>query len=414
MEKKTMKNNTLIKAAFFIFLAGLFVITGCSDKDDEVISLADNGSDEEILLLVEEAYDDYIVKYPGFPGGFAVYVIYGDHKFLAHKGVGASLTDSHHFRAQSTTKTFTATGIMLLQQRGLLNINHGVVDTIPGMGIPYLPATNAYDIPYKDKITIWQLLNHTAGVFDLVNSDEGEGFLDALFQINPDSTVTIDVMTSFIAGNQLYHFFPGTSWHYSNSGYQLLVKIIERVSGKTYRQFMRDEFIIPLALNETSFPDRGDEQTLPAPYVDTWFWGLGMTINQTEQNMSANVGEGNMISSARDLGRFYHLLLQGKAGVSMLNVSAYMLNFVPTSPTSSTSYGAGLYHYKNLGYGHGGDGSGFTIRCFTDPDKDFTILAFFNCWNYKDGPGDLSYFKDQQFILLNMLYEVKEIVTTGK
>lgn len=70
-----------------------------------------------------------------------------------------------HFRAASTTKTFTAAAIMLLDQRGLLKIDDLLTAAMPGAsGQPYLPATAGFAIPYKGQITIRQLLQHRAGV----------------------------------------------------------------------------------------------------------------------------------------------------------------------------------------------------------------------------------------------------------
>src|SRR5690606_4107092 len=199
---------------------------------------------------------------------------------------------------------------------------------------------------------------------------------------------------------------------YSNSGYQLLAKIIERVSGKSYRQFMEDALIKPLQLNETSFPDMGTEQTLSEPYIESWACLPDENINLTFQNMSASVGEGNIITSFRDLCKFYHLLLNGKAGINMALLSNYMMACVPTSPVSKTGYGMGLFHYNDLGYGHGGDGSGISVKCYTDPANDFTVLVFTNGWNFINGPDDMSLLEEQSSILQNLMYDVRKLVLT--
>lgn len=170
---------------------------------------------------------------------------------------------------------------------------------------------------------------------------------------------------------------------------------------------MTDEFVIPLGLTDTSFPDQGSDQTIPGPFVDSWAWVEGQSYNLTEQNMSANVGEGNMITSARDMSKFYQLLLKGEARVDIAHVSKYMMDCRLISPISTVGYGPGLFHYVNLGFGHGGDGAGFTVRCFTDPYSEFTVLGFFNCWNYKEGLGDRSYFNETDELLWNLLYRVK-------
>lgn len=401
--------NAKLKLIFLTFL--LVTFFSCSDKATEPDDKTDdNVLNEKIQLLVDQTYDDYLLENPGFPGGFAVRVIYGDETGFGHKGFCDNFSESSHFRGQSTTKTFTAAGLALLYQRDLLHFESLVTDTIPGKEIPYLPDTQAYDIPFKDQITIWQLLHHTAGVYDLVNHSDGAAFLENIFAQNPDSTVTIDMMTSYISEHQKYEFEPGESWTYSNSGYQLLAKIIERVSGKSYRQFMEDEFVYPLELLETSFPDMGYEQNIPAPFLDSWAWLSEESINLTVQNMSANIGEGNIITSPRDLSKFYNLLLKGEAGIEMAYVGNYMMSCVPTSQITSCGYGMGLFHYLNLGYGHGGDGSGISVKCYSDPTNNFTIFVLTNCWNFCNGPDDLGPLEEQNTLLHNLMFETKDLI----
>src|SRR6056297_1141270 len=170
-----MRNSKLKLILLAIVLVTIF---SCSDNptEPEISSL-----NERIQTLVDQTYADYLVENPGFPGGFAVRVIYGDKTGFVHKGFSDNFSQNSHFRGQSTTKTFTAAGIMLLYQRGLLHLNSLVTDTIPGKEIPYLPNTQVFDIPFKDQITIWQLLNHTAGVYDLINHPDGAAFLENIF-----------------------------------------------------------------------------------------------------------------------------------------------------------------------------------------------------------------------------------------
>ncbi|MCF8303281.1 MAG: beta-lactamase family protein [Bacteroidales bacterium] len=402
--------KTFLPRTFLINLLVIFLFFASCTKYEDDIQPDNTRLNEKIQALTDQTYADYLAEYPGFPGGFAIRVMHNDETGFGHQGFADNFSESIHFRGQSTTKSFTAAGIVLLYQRGLLHFDSLVTAPIPGKDIPYLPDTEGYNIPFKDKITIWQLLNHTAGVYDLINHSDGAGFLDSIFSQNPEFTMTIDLMTSYISEHGKFEFEPGEGWVYSNSGYQLLAKIIERVSGKSIRQFMEDEFIKPLALNETSFPDMGNEQTIPEPYLDSWAWLSGEPVNLTTQNMSANVGEGNIITSARDLSKFYQLLLSGQAGIKMAYVSNYMMACVPISQINSTGYGMGLFNYKNLGYGHGGDGSGISVRCYADPANNFTVFVLTNCWNFNNGENDMSLLQEQSLLLHNLMFETKKLV----
>lgn len=402
--------ETFLSKTLLITLLVIFIILSACKKNEDDIQPDNNALSEKIQTLANQKYADYLEEYPGFPGGLAIQVIYGNETGFGHKGFDDNFSEASHFRGQSTTKTFTAAGIVLLYQKGLLHFDSTVNAMIPGKEIPYLPDSEEYAIPFKDQITIWQLLNHTAGVYDLVNQPDGALFLDSIFSQNPEFTVTIDLMTSYISEHQKYAFEPGEDWSYSNSGYQLLAKIIERVSGKTYQQFLEDEFIHPLGLNETSFPDKGSEQSIPDPFVESWVWLSGESINLTSQNMSANVGEGNIITSPRDLSKFYKFLLSGEAGIHMAYVTNYMMACVPISQINSTGYGMGLFHYKNLGYGHGGDGAGISVKCYSDPVSNLTIFVLTNCWNFSNGPDDMGPLQKQNLFLHELMYETRKLV----
>ena len=115
-----------------------------------------------------------------------------------------------------------------------------------------------------------------------------------------------------------------------------------------------------------------------------------------------------MISTTADLNKFFKLLINGDAGISSLNVNNYMMDCRPMSDIGSVSQGGGLEYFNNLGFGHGGDGTGFTIRSFYDPANDFMITGFFNCWNYSEGVDYADLFKEQQYLLYELLYEAKK------
>jgi len=136
-------------------------------------------------------------------------------------------------------------------------------------------------------------------------------------------------------------------------------------------------------------------------------WAFDQIFDLTEQNMTYDIGDGNMISSTEDLNKFLKLLINGDAGISSLNVNNYMMDCRPISDIGAVSVGFGLEYYNNLGYGKGGDGAGFTIRSFYDPSNNIMITGLFNCWNYKDGENDASYFMEQQYLLYHLLYETK-------
>jgi len=106
----------------------------------------------------------------GYPsaGGAVLYVSTPAGAYFASAGM-ENASPGIHFRIASNTKTFTAAAVMLLQQRGLLDIDDVLTANILGTTTPYAPDSASYAIPYKGSITIRQLLGHKAGVFDVTN-----------------------------------------------------------------------------------------------------------------------------------------------------------------------------------------------------------------------------------------------------
>jgi len=189
--KQTMKNRFTI-FMIYISLVGIVFTTSCKKDDETDIKPETNNVESILKSLIDSTYDNYITEYPGYVGGYTVQVLSKKGNAFYQRGVGDGLTNGVHFRGQSTTKTFTAAGIMLLHQRGLLNFKARIVDTIPGTNMPYIPATPEFNIPYKDEITIAQVMGHRAGIFDVANDPvNGVEYIDAVLDTAPAQYLSI-------------------------------------------------------------------------------------------------------------------------------------------------------------------------------------------------------------------------------
>ena len=330
-------------------------------------------------------------RYAGAPGGLTAIMITPTHEYFASTVAGAGA--GTHFRGASTTKTFTAAAIMLLDQRGALRIDDVVTGPMPGSTKPYLPATPGYDIPYKSQITIRQLLGHRAGVFDVGNNDipanvaapyAGRRYVDWVTETQgEDHTFTLDEMVGVVAQNQLFTDPPGQAFHYSNTGFSLLAKIVEQVSGKSFAQFVHDEFTVPNGLADTAFPDDGRVQDLPAPYFDGTTKAGGKLYPTTSRNVSWGIGEGNIVTTPANLSRWLRRLFRGEAGVDAKQV-ARMRECLPTGE-SHVAYGLGLECYPTaLGQGHNGAITGYITVARHDANADVTVVVFSTLFDADD------------------------------
>jgi D-alanyl-D-alanine carboxypeptidase len=319
----------------------------------------------------------------GVPGGLSVAVITPQGEYFASTLEGA--TANSHFRAASTTKTFTAAAIMLLQQRGQLNIDDVLTAKRPGTSQPYIPNTPDYAIPNKDRITIKQLLQHRAGVFDVGNTDippsanapyAGQRYGDWIEDTQGEMhTFTLDELVGVVAKNQLVDGQPGEAFHYSNTGYSLLAKIIEEVSGKSFAQFVRDELLVPNGLKETTFPDDGRTQDLPVPFLEGTTRVGGQLLPTTSRNVSWGVGEGNVVTTPSDLARWLRRLIKGEAGLNSKSIAR--MTACETTGEVHVSYGLGIAcDPPALGFGHNGGITGYLTTARHDPVTDVTVVVF--------------------------------------
>jgi CubicO group peptidase (beta-lactamase class C family) len=159
---------------------------------------------------------------PGEPG--AAVLVRKDGRTVLRKGygmadleLGVPVSPDMVFRLGSITKQFTAVSILLLAQEGKIGLQDEITKFLPG-----------YPTQGK-RITVEHLLTHTSGIKSYTNVPE------LLKLMRQDFTVQ-EIIDQF--KDRPMEFEPGRSWAYNNSGYFLLGAIIEKISGKTYEEFV--------------------------------------------------------------------------------------------------------------------------------------------------------------------------------
>ena len=148
------------------------------------------------------------------------------------------------FEIASISKTFTSMAVMILAERGKLKYDDDIKKYFPGL-------------PYEG-ITIRHLLTHTSGLpeyFDLFYA-KNNGW---------DKTVktNADIISILENDKPPLQFKPGERWLYSNTGFCLLASIVEKVSGKTFADFLRVNIFKPLGMNNTRIHTRLDKEPVP-------------------------------------------------------------------------------------------------------------------------------------------------------
>ncbi|MFL6116914.1 MAG: serine hydrolase domain-containing protein [Catenulispora sp.] len=204
-----------------------------------------------------------------------------------------------YFRIASVTKTFVATVVLQLVGDGRISLDDTVERWLPGV-----VSGNGND---GRAITVRQLLQHTSGIHDdYPDYTSAEDF----YQHRYDTYTAEEIVAR--AMRHRPDFQPGSDWRYSNTGYVLLGMIVERVTGHSWPEEVRDRIVRPLGLDHTFWA--GTSPELPRPHADSYqrFEPGGPLVDVTDQIGSGTNGEAGLVSTTADLDLFFRALLGGR------------------------------------------------------------------------------------------------------
>jgi D-alanyl-D-alanine carboxypeptidase len=303
---------------------------------------------------------------------------------------GTSVTKDTYFRFASNTKNFTSASILNMQEDGWLDINSKVIDTIPGSSQTYVPSTPEWNIPNKNDITIKELLQHSAGIYDVSNDTvpgyPGGSYVLYMLTLDPNHQFTSTELINVLSQCGFYYFAPGTNNHYSNTGYTILSEIIARVysyragSSKLYSDYIYDYVTggsspVPLGVR---FPYLATDNQLPLPNTPGKIYYQDGTITNTSvYNKSPNVGEGNGYGTMSMLKTYIRSMITGANVLSPATVNLMKNEISPGSP----NYALGCTLFTNLGYGHTGATFGYFSCMFYDPLTGVSVIGMIPVWD---------------------------------
>ncbi|MGZ4270568.1 MAG: serine hydrolase domain-containing protein [Solirubrobacteraceae bacterium] len=248
---------------------------------------------------------------------------------LARVAPSAPMRAADHFRAGSIAKMFVATVVLQLAERGRLSLDA----RLPAV----LPASVTGRVANAPEITVRMLLDHRSGIPEWETAA-----VDAEIGRNPAKVWTIGEILD-LAAAQPPAFVPGTSYRYSNTDYNLLGLIIERVTGHSWRREVTRRVIDPLGLTQTSLPAPG-HRSLPRPYAHGYAESGGRRIDLTgvDPSMAGAAGGSALVSTVRDLPRFLDALLAGRLFRHRATLRQ-MLAFAPAPDVGGqVGYGLGI------------------------------------------------------------------------
>jgi CubicO group peptidase (beta-lactamase class C family) len=275
----------------------------------------------------------------------------------AEKGFGVANRTDTRFNLGSITKTFTAVSILQLAERGVLSLDDPLARFLPE--VP--------DAASSKKITIRQLLTHTAGLGDHVNAMARDPFRTRYR--------TVGRMLELVRGTTPL-FEPGTQWRYSNSGYLVLGNVIEKASGRDYYDYVRDNVFAPVGMNRTGYYelDRPNAD-LAAGYQVEFSGGRPQWRNNQFDLFVRGGPEGGAYSTAEDLFHFARAL----RGHKLLGPELTAAAMTARPELHSPGYGYGFeVEEEGRVVGHGGSFVGAQTKLDLFADGDYTAVVLSN------------------------------------
>ncbi len=262
------------------------------------------------------------------------------------------LTAAHKFRIASIGKTYTAVMIMQLVEEQRLKLTDHLDQFFP-------------QVPNANKITILQMLTHRSGIPNVQHNWDP--------QRNWKKGITKDEMFALIA-KATQEFEPDTKQSYSNSGYFLLTLILEKITGKSYAEALKERITSKIGLEDTyiepEFIDVNKNESLT--YIQ--FGGDWQQVPETHPSIA--YGAGQIMSTPNDLAKFIQALFDGRL------VSKESLNQMKTLRDGE---GLGMVTFTFAGktfYGNTGGGDNYGSWMAYQPEDKLAIAYTTNAKIY--------------------------------
>ncbi|NWK99539.1 hypothetical protein DM790_01740 [Flavobacterium collinsii] len=207
------------------------------------------------------------------------------------------INEKSQFTIASVSKTFTATAILQLKQKGKLNINDPVQK--------YLQ-----DFPYPN-VSIRHLLSHTSGISHYYR------LFDNAIKENPEKTFSNeDIIPALIENKVPLSFVPGDKWEYNNVNYCLAALIVEKITGISFRDYLKKNIFDPAKMKDSFLPKdrRIKEPNQVELYTYPNFYSTNLVNVQTLKETSSIdeksnfYGPGGIVSTALDLQKYQKAL----------------------------------------------------------------------------------------------------------
>jgi CubicO group peptidase (beta-lactamase class C family) len=320
------------------------------------------------------AYADRLLSaaYPADQPGAAILLV-KDGQTVLRKGyglanveLGVPVSPDMVFEIGSVTKQFTAAAILLLQERGQLRVEDDITK--------YLT-----DYPtHGEKVTIEHLLTHTSGIPSYT------GLPEWMPRVRED--MSLDTLIGLFK-DKPFDFKPGAEWRYNNSGYILLGAIVEKVSGKSYEQFVEEELFPKAGMKASRY---GHQEEVVPRRASGYSRDAGGLRNANYLSMTQPYAAGSLMSTVDDLVAWARALSSGaivsQASLQRMTIPAKL----PSGLSTQYAYGLGIGRYAGQRtVEHGGGIFGYVSYLGGAPEAGLYVSILSNNDSAETGPEEL-------------------------
>ena len=301
----------------------------------------------------------------GAPGVIVGISVPGDIDYVRAFGTADTVTGEpmsvdDHMRIGSVTKTFTGTAVLQLVDQGRIALSDPISRYVDG-------------VPNGDAITLDMLGRMRSGLFDYTKDEQA--FLGPVYTESakgPDAFAFTPRQLLDIAFAQPPNFAPGAEYEYSNTNTVLLARVVERVTGMTFDDYVAQHVFGPAGLTQTSYPPNG---VMPVPFAHGYTPAPdGRMLDATFWNPSWGDAAGRIVSTYADQ-RIWAAVLGTGALLTPATQAARLSNMSSVIP--DVGYGFAIFNAHGW-IGHNGDIPGYATVTVYLPERDATLVVMVN------------------------------------
>ncbi|KWX66587.1 serine hydrolase [Mycobacterium sp. NAZ190054] len=350
-------------------LAVVLAATGCGESVDATRSADRHGTSvvapattmaPQITGRLDSAVER-VIDEAGIPGAIiGIWTPDGDYVRafgVADKKTRAPMKTDLFSRIGSQTKAFTVTAVLLLADQGRLGLDDPVARYVEG-------------VPGGQRITLRQLARMQSGLPDY---SADPGFARAVYD-DPRRSFTPRELLDY-AFSRPPSFAPGDGFEYCNTNTVLLGLVVEKVSGRTMAEFLREHVTGPLGMTGTSFPT---DSRFPRPHAAgyTMQTADGRETTATDWNPSWAWAAGNMISTLHDMRIWAPALATGSLLTPQMQQERLQTVDRSGAPAPQ-GYGLGVFDVAGW-IGHNGSLPGYQTVSVHLPEREASLVILVN------------------------------------